>query len=74
MEAHVKQEQICAVNDHEALDGFDKEQEKKLRSRKCQGLTEADRWKKLYLTLFPDCEPNNIPSPCELSILGFSYE
>ena len=52
---------------HTPLDGFSKEQERQLRSRKKsdKNMTDAERWRETYLILFPDDDPATIPSPCE---------
>ncbi|KAK2024418.1 hypothetical protein LX32DRAFT_101817 [Colletotrichum zoysiae] len=48
---------------------MDSTQEKLLRSRKRtdKHMSEADKWNKMYTILFPDAEPNCIPSLCRLS-------
>jgi len=48
------------------LEGFNKEQEKRLRTRKkMPSHTEVDRWVEIYKILFPDADETNIPSPCK---------
>jgi hypothetical protein len=45
-------------------DGFTDEQEEKLRKRK-RSMPEDDKWQEIYMILFPDVDPQKIPSPCE---------
>ncbi|KAK7757625.1 hypothetical protein SLS62_000001 [Diatrype stigma] len=47
------------------LDGFSKAQEQKLRSRKKadKNMTDEDKWREIYLILFPDDDVETIPSP-----------
>jgi hypothetical protein len=47
------------------VEGFDKQQEKKLKSRKRSTLSEEEKWRETFRILFPDDEEENIPSPCE---------
>ncbi|KAK4191014.1 hypothetical protein QBC35DRAFT_488007 [Podospora australis] len=49
----------------EQRDGFDQATEKILRCRKLmhKHSTEEDRWREIYLVLFPGADPNNLPSP-----------
>ena len=53
----------------EPMEGFNKEQEKRLRSRKRPALEqiEEDGWKKVYRVLFPDDTLSTIPLPCKHS-------
>lgn len=48
-------------------EGFTKEQEKRLRSRKKThaDMTDEDKWREIYTILFPDDDPSAIPSPCK---------
>lgn len=56
----------CEVTGAPAIEGFDAEQERRLRSRKkVPGVdSEEDKWRQVFLILFPDCI--EIPSSCEL--------
>ncbi|OCK96479.1 uncharacterized protein K441DRAFT_455207, partial [Cenococcum geophilum 1.58] len=57
----------CELGQGEAIESFNKEQEKRLRSRKRPALeqTEEDKWKEVYRILFPDYNLSTIPSPCK---------
>lgn len=48
-------------------EGFTKDQEKRLRSRKKAhaDMTDEDKWVEIYQILFPDDDPESIPGPCE---------
>ncbi|KAF3002711.1 hypothetical protein E8E14_000647 [Neopestalotiopsis sp. 37M] len=69
LDTHLRQpvQLQCASSDEATnkakLGGFDKRQEKDLRSRKglCK-MTEYEKWRKIYVILFPD-EHDHIPSP-----------
>lgn len=54
-------------------EGFTKDQEKRLRSRKKThtDMTDEDKWREIYTILFPDDDPGAIPSPRK-SILPWS--
>lgn len=47
-------------------EGFTKDQEKKLRSRKKAqpNMTDEDKWVEIYMILFPDDDPDSVPTPC----------
>ncbi|SPO04555.1 uncharacterized protein DNG_07240 [Cephalotrichum gorgonifer] len=47
------------------LDGFTKAQERQLKSRKKTEMNRTDegKWREMYLILFPDDDPETIPSP-----------
>lgn len=49
------------------MEGFDKDQEKALKGRKTmfRAQTEEEKWKIVYLILFPDTALGEMPSPCE---------
>jgi len=47
------------------LEGFDKDQERLLKSRKKSTLTEEEKWKEMFRILFPNDEEDLIPSPCK---------
>lgn len=50
------------------MEGFDKDQERALKVRKTmfQAGSEEEKWKIVYLILFPDTALGELPSPCEL--------
>ena len=55
----------CNVAEAGEAQGYDNDQERKLRSRKRPpGQTEADKWKEMFRILFPD--DREIPSPCKI--------
>ncbi|KAH8666983.1 hypothetical protein BX600DRAFT_497685 [Xylariales sp. PMI_506] len=63
---HLQNEPPCLKCENTAVyDGFDEKQEKKLRSRKKirPDMTDNEKWNHIYLILFPDDEPDMIPSP-----------
>lgn len=49
------------------LEGFDKDQERKLKSKKRSLVyqSEEDKWKGVYRILFPDDSEADMPSPCK---------
>lgn len=50
------------------LQGIDETTEAKLKVRKknCPGMTDEQRWRDIYMILFPEANPNAVPSPCKL--------
>jgi len=65
----------CEIQNTDPPEGFDKSQEKLLRSRK-KGLfgdTKEDQWREMYLILFPDTLPTEIPSPCTYLPRNFQF-
>jgi hypothetical protein len=62
---HQREAQRCEVAFVEPIEGYDKEQEKILRSRKKTVSGEAEKWKKMYCILFPNDPEESIPSPCK---------
>ena len=65
--SHSRRPEGCDIRDEELPEGFDKVQEKLLRSRK-KGVSRdsvIDQWRDIYLILFPNVDETNIPSPCE---------
>ena len=65
----VIKDNICEPNVHEAVEGLTPDQERKMRKRN-RGMTEEERWRELYLILFPDTDPATVPSPCKHSLGG----
>jgi hypothetical protein len=45
-------------------DGFTDEQDKRLR-KKQRGKLEYFKWREIFTILFPEVDPQEIPSPCE---------
>ncbi|KAK2730011.1 hypothetical protein CKAH01_09920 [Colletotrichum kahawae] len=62
---HLLMDDICPKKSRPDLDGIDSKQEKLLRSRKkgSKNMSEADKWRDVYLILFPNIGPEDIPSP-----------
>jgi hypothetical protein len=56
----------CKVREDELTEGFDDDQEKQLKSRKGMkgDLTEVEKWNRVYSILFPDDDPEEMPTPC----------
>lgn len=67
MKEHQRAPQGCEVRDEIVAEGLSPEQEKKLKSRKRSrpDQTEGDKWREIYMILFPDDDPLKIPTPCE---------
>lgn len=55
------------MKEHIPLEGFDKNQERKLKSKKRSLVyqSEEDKWKGVYTILFPDDNEADVPSPCK---------
>lgn len=47
------------------IEGFNKKQEEKLRSKRRLNCSEEDKWKAVYHILFPQDPESDIPSPCK---------
>lgn len=60
---HQRQADICAIQHFELPEGFNKEQEEKLRKRR-RYESEEEKWSDMYLILFPDEDGDLIPLPC----------
>ncbi|KAL2196686.1 hypothetical protein P885DRAFT_36905 [Corynascus similis CBS 632.67] len=66
LQSHLQQDPPCPIQRNRALqEGFTKDQEKKLRSRKKThaDMTDEEKWREIYLILFPDDDSSSIPSP-----------
>jgi len=67
LNAHLQQDPPCETRKNQALvEGFTKDQEKRLRSRKKAqaDTTDEDKWREIYMILFPYDDVQSIPSPC----------
>jgi hypothetical protein len=65
---HQRDPRGCEIQEQMPLEGFDKAQERKLKSKKRSlgSQTEEDKWKSVYRILFPDDADDDMPSPyCE---------
>ncbi|KAL1836191.1 hypothetical protein VTJ49DRAFT_5458 [Mycothermus thermophilus] len=63
---HIQQDPPCRIQEKRTLqEGFTKDQEKKLRSRKKThaDMNDEDKWREIYTILFPDDDHSSIPSP-----------
>lgn len=58
----------------QAIEGIDRNMEATLRRRTTALRPEEDKWRDVYLILFPDTDENDIPSPCKSSLLDTEYE
>ena len=70
LRAHLQQNPPCTSAENKTLvEGFTKDQEKRLRSRKKAqaDTTDEDKWREIYTILFPDDDEQSIPSPCKSS-------
>ncbi|KAK0708627.1 hypothetical protein B0H67DRAFT_345421 [Lasiosphaeris hirsuta] len=60
----VSKDDICNLNTETPIEGFTPDQGQAMRSRKSgRGLSEVEKWKGLYLILFPECNPDETPEP-----------
>ncbi|KAL5403563.1 hypothetical protein PMIN04_012802 [Paraphaeosphaeria minitans] len=64
---HQRDPRGCEIKDQVPLEGFDKDQEQKLKSKKRSLVyqSEEDKWKGVYRILFPDDNDVDMPSPCK---------
>ncbi|KAF2477623.1 uncharacterized protein BDR25DRAFT_2571 [Lindgomyces ingoldianus] len=62
---HQRADERCPKRHEVAIEGFDKLQEKRLRSRKRvqPEVSEEDKWREMYRILFPDDDDMLMPSP-----------
>ncbi len=66
---HQQTEKSCTARQYEEPDGFDKDQEDRIRSRKDRkNETQENLWTRIYRILFPN--DVDIPTPCK----GFNTE
>lgn len=66
VDAHLRADDVCKKKDMIALDGIDREQEKKIRARPRKGnSTVEQKWVAIYKIIFPDTPEDSIPSPCK---------
>lgn len=64
---HLRSDEPCQKRDLVAALGIDESQEKRLKERKKSGSAtdDAERWREIYLVLFPKASRNAVPSPCK---------
>ncbi|KAH8728118.1 hypothetical protein GQ44DRAFT_702646 [Phaeosphaeriaceae sp. PMI808] len=62
---HQRDPRGCEVHEQVPLEGFDKDQERQLKSKKKSQAyqTEEEKWKGVYRILFPDDSEDQIPTP-----------
>ncbi|KAK4444367.1 nicotinate-nucleotide diphosphorylase [Podospora aff. communis PSN243] len=62
---HQRLPEPCPLKDMERVEGFDAAQERSLRSRKRANpeLSEAGKWREVYIILFPHITYDEVPSP-----------
>lgn len=72
---HLRTLDGCKVQEREPLEGIDKEKEQQLRCRKrvFRAESEEQKWKDVYLILFPDTDPFALPSPCKMTAFEPQY-
>jgi hypothetical protein len=60
----------CTIRKAVPMEGFNKDQEKSLKGRRTmfRAGSEEEKWKIVYLILFPNTAPGRLPSPCKLLI------
>ncbi|KAI1857967.1 hypothetical protein JX265_010997 [Neoarthrinium moseri] len=65
LEEHLRSDIPCTKRDVIRVQGIDDAQEKKLKERKktSASLTEEQKWKDIYVILFPQANKNALPSP-----------
>ncbi|RYN68691.1 hypothetical protein AA0118_g1174 [Alternaria tenuissima] len=62
---HQRDPSGCELREQIPLEGFDKEQEKRMKSKKGSQMhhSEVEKWKAVYRILFPDDHDADMPSP-----------
>ncbi|KAL2258177.1 hypothetical protein VTK26DRAFT_8624 [Humicola hyalothermophila] len=66
LQQHLQQDPPCTIQENQMYhDGFTKDQEKRLRSRRRiqAEMTDEDKWREIYRILFPDDDETTMPSP-----------
>ena len=68
---HFRSASTCPVRSPVNIEGITKEQESALKGRRTmfQAGSEEEKWKIIYLILFPDTALSELPSPCKLHAL-----
>jgi len=58
---------MCEVVEGAPIEGFELDVEEQLRRRKKSSRDQPveSRWTEIYLLLFPNDDPDDMPSPCE---------
>ncbi|KAF1994367.1 hypothetical protein P154DRAFT_447722 [Amniculicola lignicola CBS 123094] len=65
---HQRDARGCEIREQAPLEGFNKDQERKLKSKRRSPVvqTEEDKWKRVYHILFPDDPAEAMPSPLDI--------
>jgi hypothetical protein len=68
LEDHLRSDTPCVKRDLIRVQGISEAQEKKLKERKktSASLGEEQKWREIYMILFPNANKHALPSPCEL--------
>ncbi|KAF2184916.1 hypothetical protein K469DRAFT_780693 [Zopfia rhizophila CBS 207.26] len=59
----LKSSNRCSLNDKQSIFGVDEVKYNKLKSKKRDESTAAEKWKKIFIILFPDASESDIPCP-----------
>ncbi|KAF2489961.1 hypothetical protein BU16DRAFT_471429, partial [Lophium mytilinum] len=64
---HSRALESCKIQEKRPLDGFNRDQEMRLKSKKRSPITvtEEDKWRAIFRILFPLDPEADIPSPCK---------
>ncbi len=64
---HQRDPRGCEIQESVPLEGFDKDQERRLKSKKRSQTyqSEEEKWKGVYRILFPDDTEEDMPNPCK---------
>jgi hypothetical protein len=67
---HSRLSEGCTIRTGIPIEGFNKDQGKALKGRRTmfRAGSEEEKWKIIYLILFPSTAPGMLPSPCKLPI------
>ncbi len=67
LQDHLRTDPPCPIRAEQRTEGINAAQEKRLRSRKKTQkiMSEVDKWKDVYVILFPGDDPATMPSPCK---------
>jgi hypothetical protein len=76
LEDHSRLLESCTLRTASPMEGFNKDQEKALKGRRTmfRAGSEEEKWKIVYLILFPSTAPGKLPSPCKLLLICLGRE
>ncbi|KAI8965184.1 hypothetical protein F5Y11DRAFT_313199 [Daldinia sp. FL1419] len=61
---HQRTAEPCVLKEKEPIDGFDTNQERKLKQRRIgSDMSETEKWRAIFVILFPNVRPEDIPTP-----------